>query len=60
MITHHTSATIQSAELAMEQFGKVPVRSIDSESVSLDLGLMVIAAARTAEQGIDAKEVLFL
>jgi DegV family protein with EDD domain len=54
------SATIQSAEMAREQFDKVPVHIIDSESTSLGLGMMAIAAARAAEQGQNAQAVLQL
>jgi DegV family protein with EDD domain len=60
VISHHMSATIQSAEMAREQFDKVPVHIIDSESTSLGLGMMAIAAARAAEQGQNAQAVLQL
>ncbi|MEL7589958.1 MAG: DegV family protein [Anaerolineaceae bacterium] len=60
VISHHMSATLQSAEMAKEQFDKVPVHIIDSESVSLGLGMMAIAAARAAEEGLDARAVLDL
>jgi DegV family protein with EDD domain len=58
VISHHMSATLQSAEMAKEQFTKVPVHIIDSESVSLGLGMMAIAAARLAAQGQDAQAVI--
>jgi len=51
VISHQMSATIQSAEMAKNQFNKIPVHIIDSDSVSLGFGLMAIAAARAAEQG---------
>jgi DegV family protein with EDD domain len=60
VISHHMSATIQSAEMAREQFDKVPVHIIDSESTSLGLGMMAIAAARAAEQGQNAQAILEL
>ncbi len=60
VISHHMSATIQSAEMAREQFNKVPVHIIDSESVSLGLGMMAILAARAAEQGQNAQAILEL
>ena len=60
VISHHMSATLQSAEMAKEQFTKVPVHIIDSESVSLGLGMMAIAAARAAAQRQDAKAVIQL
>jgi DegV family protein with EDD domain len=46
--------------MAREQFDKVPVHIIDSESVSLGLGMMAIAAARAAEQGQNAQAILKL
>ena len=58
VISHHMSATIQSAEMAREQFDKIPVHIVDSESVSLGLGMMSLAAARAAEQGQDAQAIL--
>ena len=61
VISHHMSATIQSAEMARNLFNnKVPVHIVDSETVSLGLGMMVIAAAKAAEQGQDAQAVLNL
>jgi DegV family protein with EDD domain len=60
VISHHMSATIQSAEMANEQFSKVPVHIIDSESVSLGLGMMAIAAAQAAAQGQDAQAIMRL
>jgi len=60
VISHHMSATIQSAEMARDRFDKVPVHIIDSESVSLGLGMIVFAAARAAEQGDDAQAVIKL
>jgi len=60
VISHHMSATIQSAEMARNLFDNVPVHIVDSETVSLGLGMMAIAAARAAEQGQDAQAVLNL
>lgn len=60
VISHHMSATIQSAEMAKAQFTKAPVHVIDSESVSLGLGMMAIAAAKAAADGKDAQEVIRL
>lgn len=54
VISHHMSATLQSAEMANEQFTDAPVHIIDSESVSLGLGMMAIAA-RAAAEGKSAK-----
>ena len=60
VISHHMSATLQSALMAQEQFKTVPVHVIDSESVTLGLGMMAIAAARAAAQGQDARQVVQL
>jgi len=60
VISHHMSATIQSAEMAKEQFDAVPVHIIDSESVSLGLGMITLAAARAAQEGQDAQAVIQL
>ncbi|HMM97391.1 MAG TPA: DegV family protein [Anaerolineales bacterium] len=60
VISHHMSATLQSALMAQEQFKTVPVHVIDSESVTLGLGMMAIAAAHAAAQGQDAQQVVQL
>ncbi|HMZ06226.1 MAG TPA: DegV family protein [Anaerolineales bacterium] len=60
VISHHMSATLQSALAAQEQFSEVPVHIIDSESVSHGLGLQAIAAARAAAEGKSAQEVVQL
>ena len=60
VISHHMSATIQSVDMAKQQFDKVPVHVIDSESVSLGLGMMAIAAARAADQGQDGQSIFEL
>ena len=60
VISHHMSATLQSALMAQEQFTAIPTHVIDSESVSLGLGMMAIAAARAAAQGQDAQQVVQL
>lgn len=52
------SATMQSAELAARAVADiVPVRVVDSRSVSLGLGTIVIAAARHAAGGASIDEV---
>ncbi|MFZ9016845.1 MAG: DegV family protein [Ilumatobacteraceae bacterium] len=52
------SATLQSAELAARSVADlVPVRVIDSRSVSLGLGTIVLAAARRAAEGGSIDEV---
>ena len=60
VISHHMSATLQSAEMANEQFKDAPVHIVNSESVSLGLGMMAIAAARAASEGQDAQQVVQL
>jgi len=60
VISHHMSATLQSALMAQEQFTAIPTHVIDSESVSLGLGMMAIAAARAAAEGQDAQQVVQL
>jgi len=60
VISHHMSATIQSVEMAMEQYNTVPIHLIDSESVSLGLGLIAIAAARAAAEGMNAQKIIRL
>jgi len=60
VISHHMSATLQSALMAKEQFTAVPVHVIDSESVALGLGMTAIAAARAAAEGKDAQQVVQL
>lgn len=60
VISHHMSATLQSALMAQEQFKTVPVHVVDSESVTLGLGMMAIAAARAAAQGQDAQQLVQL
>lgn len=52
------SATMQSAQLAAEEVaGRIPVIVVDSLSVSLGLGMMVLAAADAARQGKNIDEV---
>jgi DegV family protein with EDD domain len=51
------SATMQSAELAARSVTDVPIEVIDSESATIGVGLMAVAAARLAEQGADLATV---
>lgn len=60
VVSHHMSATLQSALMAKEQFKTVPVHVSDSESVSLGLGMVAIAAAHAAMHGQDAQQVIRL
>lgn len=60
VVSHHMSATLQSALSAQEQFSEIPVHVIDSQSVSHGLGLQAIAAARAAAAGQNAYQVVRL
>lgn len=51
------SGTIQSAHLGAEAMGDYPIDIVDSRSVSLGLGLLVVAAARYAAEGHDHEQV---
>jgi DegV family protein with EDD domain len=52
------SATVQSAELAARNVADtVPVRVVDSRSVTLGIGTIALAAARAAEGGADIDTV---
>ena len=52
------SATMQSAELAAREVSDVvPVRVVDSRTVSMGLGTIVVACARKAAQGATLEEV---
>ena len=52
------SATIQSAELAARSLSaEIPVTVVDSRSVTMGLGTIVLAAARAAEAGASPEEI---
>ena len=52
------SATIQSAELAARALApEIPVTVVDSRSVTMGLGTIVLAAARAAEAGASPEEI---
>ena len=52
------SATFQSAELAAREVSDlIPVRPVDSRSVTLGIGTIALAAARAAEDGADLDAV---
>jgi DegV family protein with EDD domain len=53
-LSSQLSATIQSAELAAKALdGELPVRVVDSLSVTMGLGLMCVEAARAAADGAE-------
>jgi DegV family protein with EDD domain len=56
-LSSRLSATIQSAQAAAKESSDIPVRVIDSLSVSLGQGLMVLEAARLAEEGESLDQV---
>jgi DegV family protein with EDD domain len=56
-LSSRLSATIQSAQAAAKEVSDIPIRVIDSLSVSLGQGLMVLAAARLAAEGKNLDEV---
>ncbi|MEA2685227.1 MAG: fatty acid kinase fatty acid binding subunit [Actinomycetota bacterium] len=55
------SATIQAAETAAKALaGDIPVRAVDSKSVSLGLGTICIAAAKAGAAGASVDEIVAL
>lgn len=59
-MSRKVSATFDSTPTASKKLPDVPIHVIDSLSVSMGLGLMVIAAARAAVAGHDAAQVIRL
>jgi fatty acid kinase fatty acid binding subunit len=58
MLSGALSATIQSAEQAARAVSDVvPVRVVDSRSITMGLGSIVVSAAEAAEEGADLDEV---
>ena len=57
-ISAKLSGTLQSAELGRKMVDGTRIRIVDSRVVSMVLGLAVLEAARAAEQGASAEEVL--
>jgi len=54
------SATVNSARAAAKQLPEMDIRIIDSQSISMGLGLMAIAAARAAKEGQSADDIVQL
>lgn len=52
------SAVFQTARLAAEMLPEVPVYPVDSGSVTMGLGLLVRKAARLAQEGLSAREIV--
>jgi DegV family protein with EDD domain len=57
LISDELSGTLNSARMAAENLPDVPIEIIDTRSVSLQLGFIVLAAARAAAAGADLKTV---
>ncbi len=57
-ISSKLSATIQSAQAAANAMGDFPVRVVDSRSVTMGLGMIVLEAARAAAGGASLDEVV--
>jgi len=58
--SHKISATVDSARTAARQITTVPVHVIDSRSVMISMGLTVLMAARAAQAGQSADQVIQL
>jgi DegV family protein with EDD domain len=54
------SATVNSARAAAQRLPDMQIHILDSESISMGLGLMAIAAARAAQEGQSAQEIVQL
>lgn len=57
-ISSKLSGTHQSAALAARQLGDREIEVVDTRSVSLGLGLIVLEAAKAAKEGRDKQEIL--
>lgn len=57
LISEELSGTLNSARMAAENLPHVPIEIIDTRSVSIQLGFIVLAAARAAAAGADLKTV---
>lgn len=56
-ISSELSATVQSANLAAQEFDEGRVRIVDSQNLSMGIGLMAIKAAKLAQDGLGSKEI---
>ncbi|WP_027365260.1 DegV family protein [Desulfotruncus alcoholivorax] len=59
-ISAHMSGTIQSAQLAKKMLNYDGLEVVDSQAVSVVLGMMVLAAARAAAAGLSREEIITL
>lgn len=55
---YYVCGTYNSAVLAKQQLGNDNIYVIDSEAVTLGAGMLVIKAARLAEEGKSAEEIV--
>ncbi len=53
VISDHLSGTLDSARSAAQALPDIPIEIIDSQTTSMGLGLLVLMAARMAENGYD-------
>ena len=56
-ISSNLSATVQSANLAAQEFDEGRVRIVDSRNLCAGIGLMAMKAAQWASQGMGSKEI---
>ena len=54
------SATVDSARIAAQEFRDIPIHVIDTETLSMGQGLIVIAAAQAVAAGKSAQEIVHL
>ena len=53
LVSDELSGTINSAQMAAEELPDIPIEIVDSRAVSMQLGFVVLAAARVAQAGGD-------
>jgi DegV family protein with EDD domain len=57
LVSDELSGTINSAQMAAEELPNIPIEIVDSRAVSMQLGFIVLAAARVAQAGGDLAAV---
>ena len=57
LVSDELSGTLNSARMAAERLPDVPIEIVDTRSVSMQLGFIVLAAARAAAEGADLQTV---
>ena len=58
LVSDELSGTLNSARMAKESLPDVPIEIVDTRSVSVQLGFIVLAAARAAAAGADLQTVV--